>query len=39
VKRLVGCGVESCLREVEQTGETDDEAVDFAKGREAEDFG
>jgi hypothetical protein len=38
VERLVGCGVESCLREVEQTGETDDEAVDFAKGCEAEDF-
>jgi hypothetical protein len=26
------------LREVEKTSEADDEAVDFAKGGEAEDF-
>lgn len=39
VKRLVRGSVESCLCEVEKTGETDDEAVDFTEGREAEDFG
>jgi hypothetical protein len=39
VERLVGCGVEGCLREVEETSKTDDEAIDFAKGGEAEDFG
>ena len=31
--------VEGRLREVEDTGEADDEAVDFAEGGEAEDFG
>jgi hypothetical protein len=36
---LVRSGVEGRLREVEDTGETDDEAVDFAEGGEAEDFG
>ena len=39
VKDLVGCGVEGRLGEVEEAGETDDEAVDFAEGGEAEDFG
>jgi hypothetical protein len=36
---LVRSGVEGRLREVEDTGETDDKAVDFAEGGEAEDFG
>jgi hypothetical protein len=31
--------VERGLREVEQTRETDDEAVNFAEGGEAENFG
>lgn len=39
LEHLVGCGVESRLGEVEQAGETDDQAVDFAEGGEAEDFG
>lgn len=39
VERFVGRGVEGCLREVEESGETDDEAIDFAEGSEAEDFG
>lgn len=39
VECLVGYGVEGGLREVEEAGETDDEAVDFAKGCEAKDFG
>lgn len=38
-EELVGCGVEGGLREVEEAGEADDEAVDFAEGGEAEDFG
>ena len=36
---FVRCGVECGLAEVEQAGETDDEAVDFSEGGEAEDFG
>jgi len=32
-------GIESGLREVENTGEADDETVDFSEGGEAEDFG
>lgn len=39
VKRLMGSGIEGGLREVEETCKTDDEAVYFAKGGEAEDFG
>jgi hypothetical protein len=39
VEGFVCCGVEGGLGEVEQAGETDDEAVDFAEGGEAEDFG
>jgi hypothetical protein len=35
----VCCGVKRGLGEVEQAGETDYEAVDFAEGGEAEDFG
>jgi hypothetical protein len=38
-ERLVCSGVESRLRKIEDTGETDNEAVDLAKGGEAEDFG
>ena len=36
---LVGQRVEAGLAEVEDAGEADDEAVDFAEGGEAEDFG
>jgi hypothetical protein len=39
VECLVRCGVECGLDEVEQSSETDDEAVDFAESGEAEDFG
>ena len=35
----MGSGVESGLDKVEEACETDDEAVDFAEGGEAEDFG
>jgi hypothetical protein len=35
----MGGSVEGRLREVEEAGEADDEAVDFAEGGEAEDFG
>jgi hypothetical protein len=35
----VRCRVERRLREVEDASEADDEAVDFAKGGEAEDLG
>lgn len=35
----VGEGVEAGLREVEEAGEADYEAVDFAEGGEAEDAG
>jgi hypothetical protein len=35
----VCCSVEGGLGKVEQAGETDDQAVDFAEGGEAEDFG
>jgi hypothetical protein len=38
LEQLVRCGVERRLREVEDASEADDEAVDFAKGGEAEDF-
>jgi hypothetical protein len=38
-ENLVCSGVESRLREVENTGETNDKAVDFPEGSEAEDFG
>jgi hypothetical protein len=38
MKGFVSCSVEGGLREVEESGETDDEAVDFAKGGEAEYF-
>ena len=36
---LVRSSVKGRLREVEDTGKADDEAVDFAEGGEAEDFG
>ena len=36
---LVCEGVEAGLREVEEACEADDQAVDFAEGCEAEDFG
>ena len=36
---FVRSSVEGRLREVEDTGKADDEAVDFAKGGEAEDLG
>tara|TARA_R110002003_G_scaffold1868_11_gene23661 strand:- start:2564 stop:2704 length:141 start_codon:yes stop_codon:yes gene_type:complete len=39
MESLVGRGVECGLREVEEPGETDDEAIDLAEGGEAEDFG
>jgi hypothetical protein len=39
VECFVGCGIEGGLCEVEKAGETDDEAVDFAEGGEAKDFG
>jgi hypothetical protein len=39
MESLVSCGVECGLREVEEPGQTDDEAVNLAKGGEAEDFG
>ena len=32
-------GIESGLREVEDTGEADDETVDLSEGGETEDFG
>jgi hypothetical protein len=32
-------GIQSRLREVEETSQADDESIDLAKGREAEDFG
>jgi hypothetical protein len=32
-------GIECGLREVKETGETDDQAIDFAKGGETKDFG
>jgi len=32
-------GVESRLREVEDTGEADDEAINFSESGETEDFG
>lgn len=35
---LVRCGIECGLGEVQQAGEADDEAVDFAEGGETEDF-
>jgi hypothetical protein len=38
LEQLVRCGVERRLREVEDASEADDEAVDFAKGGEAEDL-
>ena len=38
-EQLVRRCVERRLREVEDAGEADDEAVDFAEGGEAEDFG
>ncbi len=38
VENFVGRGVEGGLGKVEEARETDDEAVDFAKGCEAEDF-
>lgn len=39
VEGEMGGGIEAGLSEVEDAGETDDEAVDFAEGGEAEDFG
>jgi hypothetical protein len=39
IKDLVRQGVEARLGEVEETGETDDEAIDLAEGFKAEDFG
>jgi hypothetical protein len=39
VECAMGGSVEGRLREVEEAGEADDEAVDFAEGGEAEDFG
>jgi hypothetical protein len=39
VEGFVGRSVKSGLGEVEEAGETDDEAVDFAESGEAEDFG
>jgi hypothetical protein len=38
LEQLVRCGIERRLREVEDASKADDEAVDFAKGGEAEDF-
>lgn len=35
----VGEGVKTGLKEVEKTGQTDDEAVDFTKGGESEYLG
>jgi hypothetical protein len=39
VERFVGEGVEGGLDEIEESGEADDEAVDFAERLETEDFG
>ena len=39
MKSKMGRGVEAGLRKVEDSSEADDEAVDFAEGGEAEDFG
>jgi hypothetical protein len=38
VEDFVCSGVEGGLGEVEKSGETYDEAIDFAEGSEAEDF-
>ena len=39
VESVMGESVETLSREVEETGKTDDETVDFAEGSETEDFG
>jgi hypothetical protein len=39
VEGFVCCGIKCGLREVKEAGETNDQAIDFAKGGETEDFG